>query len=110
MPFIKRDTQGRIRSVSLERQEGYTECAERDIPELDTYLQLIDEAKTEISGTDKPLVRVIEDLIDLLVKRDVIRFTDLPQPAQNKLMTRRRLRTEMKPGLDLLDDSEDSTL
>jgi hypothetical protein len=46
-------------------------------------------------------VRVLEDVIDLLVERGVIRFTDLPLAAQTKLLQRRDSRMQ-RQGLQLL--------
>ncbi|EKD97704.1 MAG: hypothetical protein ACD_23C00767G0001, partial [uncultured bacterium] len=34
---------------------------------------------TVLSQTDTSLVRVLEDLIDVLITRGVIQFTDLPE-------------------------------
>jgi hypothetical protein len=53
------------------------------------------------------LVRVLEDLIDLLITRDVIRFTDLPLPAQEKLMERRSMRQSLG-ALDLLGGANET--
>ena len=39
-----------------------------------------------LSSSDAGLARVTEDLIELLIARGVIRFTDLPLAAQNKLL------------------------
>jgi hypothetical protein len=44
---------------------------------------------------------VLEDLIDLLVDKSVIRFTDLPPQAQEKLSARHSARLSMR-ALDLL--------
>jgi len=106
MPYIKRDNQGQICEVSLMPQEGLELSTQEDAPDLESFLQQLEEAQGKISGTDIPLVRVLEDLIDLLIDREVIRFTDLPDAAQSKLMARRRLRAALKPGLDLLDEGE----
>ncbi len=110
MPYIKRDAQGQICEVSLTPQDGHILSTLEDTPDLELFLQQLDDAQGKISGTDMPLVRVLEDLIDLLIDREVIRFTDLPEAAQSKLMDRRRLRAALKPGLDLLDDGEKSTV
>lgn len=110
MPYIKRNQNGEISSVSLTHQEGYQRCEEQDIEELDSYLERIEASEQNISGTDLPLVRVLEDLIDLLIDREVIRFTDLPEAAQQKLMNRRTLRTSLRAGLDLISDERDSVL
>ena len=58
-----------------------------------------------LGASDAALARVLEDLIDLLVERSVIRFTDLPEAAQQKLMTRRSLRASLRE-LRLLDDDD----
>ena len=108
MPFIKRNDRGQICGISLTPQDGHLKSTPEDAPELEAFLQQLEDAQGLISGTDMPLVRVLEDLIDLLIDREVIRFTDLPDAAQRKLMNRRRLRAALKPGLDLLDDGERS--
>jgi hypothetical protein len=53
---------------------------------------------------------VLEDIVDLLIERDVIRFTDLPEQAQAKLMERKSLRASMRSGLNLLGSADDSGL
>ena len=54
--------------------------------------------------SDIHLARVLEDLIDLLVERNVIRYTDLPLPAQQRLNDRQSLRKKTQLS-NLLDDS-----
>lgn len=49
-----------------------------------------------VSASDAALIRVLEDLIDVLIERGLIRFTDLPPPAQEKLVQRRHWRAEMR--------------
>lgn len=64
-----------------------------------------------LSETDASLARVTEDLINLLVERGVIRFTDLPQAAQEKLLARQHTRSQMANSLRLLgDEGEDGLL
>ena len=60
-----------------------------------------------LQESDMRLVRVLEDLIDLLIDRDVIRFTDLPLPAQEKLMERRSLRQTLG-ALNLLGGTDET--
>lgn len=103
MPFIKRGDDGKICGVSLSDQAGYSECPKDERPELEQFLRQFETVEASFSETDLDLVRVLEDLIDLLVEREVIRVTDLPQAAQNKLLTRRNLRATLKPALDLLE-------
>ncbi|MBI1907622.1 MAG: hypothetical protein HYS20_15500 [Rhodocyclales bacterium] len=58
-----------------------------------------------VDETDIALIRVIEDLIDTLINRGLIRFTDLPVAAQIKLTERRSWRSSMR-DTQLLDDDE----
>ena len=53
--------------------------------------------------------RVLEDVINLLVDQGTIRFTDLPEAAQHKLLSRRELRGH-RNGMNLLDEGDDLTI
>lgn len=55
-----------------------------------------------LAQTDTDLARVTEDLIDVLIDRGVIQFTDLPVAAQNKLLQRRQTRATLANRLNLL--------
>lgn len=61
-----------------------------------------------LSQSDLALVRVIEDLIDTLIEKGLIQFTDLPAAAQAKLLSRRETRAALKDPLRLLpaDDAD----
>jgi hypothetical protein len=64
-----------------------------------------------LSETDADLVRVLEDLIDVLITRGVIQFTDLPEAAQAKLLERRQTRATLTHRLELLpDDNNDDSI
>lgn len=60
-----------------------------------------------LADTDAGLARVTEDLIDILINRGVIQFTDFPQAAQAKLLQRRQTRATLSKRLQLLDDDAD---
>lgn len=59
-----------------------------------------------VDETDITLIRVLEDLIDTLIDRGIIRFTDLPVAAQVKLTERRSWRSALRQRPSLLDDDE----
>lgn len=61
-----------------------------------------------LSQTDSGLARVLEDLIDVLITRGTIQFTDLPEAAQAKLLERRQTRATLTHRLEPLapDDSD----
>lgn len=63
------------------------------------------ETLDRLASTDQSLIRVLEDLVETLVSRNVIHFTDLPEAAQTKLLERRSLRRSLN-GLQLLQEDE----
>ncbi len=106
MPYVKRDEQGRIIAVNLEPGEGVEELSPHS-PELMEFMRQVGFEQDTLQQSDMRLVRVLEDLIDLLIDRDVIRFTDLPLPAQEKLMERRSMRQSLG-ALDLLGGANET--
>ena len=52
------------------------------------------------------MARITEDLIDLLISRNIINFTDFPVMAQAKLINRRALRSNMSALTNLVGDEE----
>lgn len=71
--------------------------------EDDELKQTID----RLNNSDIELIRVLDDLIELLINKKVIKFTDLPNEAQQKLLMRQTLRKKTN-HLNLLDDEDDS--
>lgn len=63
-----------------------------------------------LSRTDTEMARVLEDLIDVLITRGVIQFTDLPEAAQAKLLERRQTRAQLGRTLNLLPDQDHEQL
>ena len=63
-----------------------------------------DESHLSLADSDAGLARVTEDLIDILITRGLIQFTDFPPAAQAKLLQRRQTREMIANRLKLLDD------
>lgn len=61
-----------------------------------------------LSQSDTAIARVLEDLVDVLITRGVIQFTDLPQAAQEKLLSRRQTRAKLGNSLNLLPEDRES--
>ena len=101
MPYVKRDEQGRVVAVSLEREPGFDEEVSAHAPELATFAAM---PAASLEDTDQDFVRVLEDVVQLLIDKGVILFTDLPQSAQDKIMRRQQLRSELGERLDLIGD------
>lgn len=106
MPYIKRDAQGAVVAVSLANEGEDWAAVPADLPELIAFNEAVTATDSRLATSDLALARVLEDLVDLLVDKTVIRFTDLPEAAQKKLTERRSVRASMLK-LNLLDSDQD---
>lgn len=104
MPYVYRNSDGRIISLSDEAPTVNGEELDLSDPEVLEFLQ---NAKKELSSSDSDTIRVIEDLIDVLIRKKLILLTDLPVPAQQKLTERQRMRNELNVLDNLMVDEED---
>jgi hypothetical protein len=102
MRYVARDDAGQVVAVSVVRDGAHPEALLEDAPEVLAFVQGLTE-QNPLAESDLGLVRVLEDLIEVLIDKELIRFTDLPGAAQDKLMHRRGLRRALR-GLELLDD------
>ncbi|EED36159.1 conserved hypothetical protein [Luminiphilus syltensis NOR5-1B] len=102
MAFVKRNSDGEIIAVSKAQEAGFEAVADDDALLLE-FLQAIGSESPNLVQSDLDFVRVIEDLLEVLMDKNILMFTDLPPEAQQKIMKRKALR---KGGnsLDLLDD------
>lgn len=102
MLHVTRDSNGSIASVAKEAHPG-SEPMEENQAEL---VQFINGGASPrgFSESDAEFVRVLEDLIDMLIAKNLIRHTDLPIAAQNKLVQRKGMRNRLQGVLNLLDD------
>lgn len=109
MVFIERNRKGEI--ISLKRDGDSPDMESKqsvDSEILDffstTGLELANEKFKLLSSTDAVLARVLEDLIDLLVRKNLIMFTELPEEAQRKIQARMHLRKALKTESIIVDD------
>lgn len=109
MVYVKRDGSGRIEAVSLASPGEGWEAVAADAPEVAAFAHQVTSGQNALAASDLGLVRVLEDLIDLLIESSVIRFTDLPQPAQAKLLERRSARASLRQ-LHLLDEDSEGLI
>lgn len=111
MAYIQRGDDRAIVAVRAEAPAtddpagGCWEAIDPASPELVRFLAQIG-ADDALRSTDLGLVRVLEDLIELLIDRSVIRFTDFPPAAQQKLLARENARAAHRQ-LRLLEDDDE---
>jgi hypothetical protein len=96
MPFVQLDENNHIVAVYAEHVDGAVEVAPDD-PALKEFIFRAHpelEQREKLEKSDLALARVMEDLIDVLIEKGVIMFTDFPEAAQKKLLERRGFRKE----------------
>lgn len=105
--YIKRNAQGKITAVSSVAEGDVNEFVSNDSAELLAFLSAgKDPQLLTLERSDQSMTRVLDDVVNLLVDQGTIRFTDLPEAAQKKLLSRRELRGQRK-GMELLDNGDD---
>lgn len=114
--YVKRDSTGLIVAVSLASQPGFEEQIDPADPAVHAFQaafmapdQSVDEQARQLRNSDTELVRVVEDLVNLLTDKGIIQFTELPEAAQRKLLERKNLRKHIR-HLDLLDEDDPDQL
>ena len=111
MPYVQRDKAGQISAISAEKTKAMAEWVEPEATELKEYLARLagvenpPQVASALSESDQALIRVVDDLVNVLVEKNLMRFTDLPEAAQKKLLERRSLRQSLT-SLKLLSDDE----
>lgn len=111
MLFVTRNKQGEIASLSYIKQSEQQEQVDVISPEIIAFLNsnLDNTHKTlnALQSTDGQMARVTEDFIHLLIKKNIINITELPSPAQKKVISREKLRSHVENELyNFLDEDE----
>ncbi len=97
MRYVIRDDEGVITAVFAESQSGAEALPTQD-PELVAFLVGGDSEmalRSHLASTDSELLRIVEDLVNVLIDQNVILLTDFPEPAQSKLLHRQSIRRKL---------------
>jgi hypothetical protein len=107
MLYIERNEDGTIKAIH--QQPCGKAVEQKTLMDEEVLAFLGADGKLEswihlLSLSDVSVIRIIEDLIDVLVKKNIIMLTDLPQEARNKLNERKKVRARMEGDQLLVDD------
>ena len=110
MLYVRRDENGHIVAILREPADGADQPLSPTDPEVARFLSANgsdDLTREYLAQSDHALIRVVEDLIYLLVDKNVILFTELPPEAQRKLAGRREARSRMQQAKPFFVDEDE---
>ena len=109
MPFVKRDAAGRVVALYREHSPEAPEYLASNHPEVAEFADTEASASERVSlvQSDLEMIRVYEDLIDILIGKRIVVLTDFPPRAQEKLVRRKRLRSSLGALTEVLAPEDD---
>ena len=109
MPFVRRNAEGQVESLHRTAADAGSEFLPDGHPDVQAFVGNSDPARDDFSRLDADFVRVIEDVIDTLIVKNILNITDLPEQAQAKLFARKSFRERVsKSSLRLFEPTEDT--
>ncbi|WP_028455113.1 hypothetical protein [Chitinilyticum litopenaei] len=109
MPYVRRNSDGEITALFRDPEPGAEEFLPLHSPEIAGFAG--SQPDTELfQGLDIELIRVLEDLIDVMIHKNLLRLTDLPLPAQQKLLSRKRLRESLSNQINFSIGPDDGLI
>jgi hypothetical protein len=107
MLYVERARDGKITALhSSPRSNAGEQKSIMDEEILDFLHTTVsaDSRKLLLALSDMGIIRLLEDLIDLLIQKNIILFTELPEQAQERITERKRLRETMTSQDLMVDD------
>ncbi len=107
MLYVERDEKGII--ISIHRSPGPNAieskpAVDKELLEFLNKTTSAEPGKMLLSLTDTGMIRLVEDLIDLLINKNVILYTDLSEQAQEKIQERKQIREKLSSQTLTVDD------
>ena len=106
MPYIVRDTQGKVVRASA-RSLVNGELVPHSHPDVVEFLKThgqnpkqVEEALSELRRTDGEMARAVEDIIMVLLKKNVLKLSELPKAVQDRMQLRVKMRVIIQDVYD----------
>lgn len=105
MAYVLRNDQGNIIAASSTVQvDQHWQLVENKHPEYIAFIEAELKQHAAFRESDIQLARVLEDLIEILIERNLIQFTDFPSAAQKRLNDRQTLRSKNRLTMIVEDE------
>ena len=106
MPYVRRTPAGAVDSLHS-TDPGTGEFLPDAHPEVQAFVGNAGSGAADFVRLDADFVRVIEDVINTLIVKNIINITDLPGEAQAKLFARKSFRERVsKSALRLFEPTD----
>lgn len=109
MPYAQRNADGEIIALTAQPADDNDVLLMPDDPEVLLFLSRSEgdafgrtRQNLELLADDLKMIRVVEDLIDLLTAKGVILFSELPSAVQEKILRKKIKREQLSSGNDIL--------
>jgi len=109
MLYVQRDQSGAIVAIHKAPTDQVTETISAHDDEVIRFLLAEgdgDTTRAYLLQSDLEMVRVLEDLIELLIQKNLILLTEFPEAAQKKLLNRKQIRESALQGNPLLIEND----
>jgi len=109
MPYVSRNDAGEIIGLHHSPPAADAEWLAGEDPQIHQFLHAsaaAEQTRRSLSNSDSDMIRVIEDLVELLIAKNVFTFTELPEAVQHKLGSRRQLREDLGMLSNLIGKDE----
>lgn len=113
MFYIQRDSDGHLMKVEkrpFPEMNGELTDDSREAQAWFRSHQAAMSSLQQLRQSDLEMVRVLEDLIQVLIQKGVVSITDFPQAAQLKLINRAQAREALNGGLNKLIGDDEETM
>lgn len=95
MLYATRNSEGKITGIT-DIPSDSAEAIDKNHPDVKEFFSThYDDFSPDsfLDESDIGIARILDDLVDLLVQKNLIMFTELPSAAQKKLLSRRLVRS-----------------
>ena len=108
MFYVQRDQNNALVRVEAQAYAEATETLPADHHEILAWFadDEIEVSLKQLKSSDLEMIRVLDDLIQVLTSKGVIRITDLPPAAQAKFLERTQARAALGGLSELINDDE----
>jgi hypothetical protein len=112
MPYVIRDAEGKVLQIFNQPVTGAAEqiavgSAEFKAFQIDHTANTVEALQRQLMESDRGMARLAEDLVDVLIGKGIIKFTDLPAAAGTKYLERVSTRERMHAMQSIIVDAND---